>query len=116
MRQETTSTDILELKQEVKELREDIQMLEDVVGRVLISPPILFTMPDGSKRPFSPSRPVSLRTLAIMLKVEEVSQERRRLSDEERRDLFKNDLEAARREAIAKGIAIEDEREAATGD
>lgn len=80
---QTVNAEILELKQEVKQLRADMQWLEDVVDRVLVSPPILLKMPDGSKRPFSPTRPVSLRTLATMLRVEEASQKRRDLSREE---------------------------------
>jgi len=116
MRQQIASTEILELKQEVKQLREDMQLLEDVVERVLVSPSILFAMPDGSRRPFSPTRPVSLRTLAILLKVEEQSQKRGSLSRDEEVALMHDILERARQEAIDKGIALDDEREAAIGD
>lgn len=52
----------------------------------------------------------------MMLKVEEVSQELSHLSDDERQVLCRRELDAARQEAIAKGIALEDEREAAIGD
>jgi len=73
-------------------------------------------MPDGSERPFRPNKPVSPRTLISMARVEKLSQERRHLSAEERRELFWQNIEQARAEAIRKGIAIDDEREAAVGD
>jgi len=73
-------------------------------------------MPDGSKRPFSPNRPISLQTLATLIRVDALSQERRHLSADERTRVFLQNIEEARAEAIAKGTAIEDEREAALGD
>ena len=73
-------------------------------------------MPDGSKRPFCPNRPVAPQTLVTMARVEELSQARRHLSAEERTEVFLRNIEQARAEAIRKGIAIDDEREAAVGD
>ena len=116
MSRQEAHVNIDQLQQQVNQLVADMQMLEGVLERVLVSPPIMFSMPDGSKRPFHPTRPVSMRTLAMMLKVEEVSQERSHLSNDERRAIFLRDLEEARQEAIAKGIAIEDEHDAAIGD
>jgi hypothetical protein len=51
-----------------------------------------------------------------MARVEEMSQARRHLSAEERSEVFLQNIERARDEAIRKGIAIDDEREAAVGD
>ncbi len=51
-----------------------------------------------------------------MLRVEEESQKRRNLSRDEEVDLLRDILERARLDAIEKGIAIDDEREAAIGD
>ena len=83
---------------------------------LLIIPSVIFTMPDGSQRPFRPNRPVSLQTLATMARVEEMSQARRHLPAEKRTEVFLQNVERARAEAIRKGIAIDDEREAAVGD
>jgi hypothetical protein len=50
-----------------------------------------------------------------MAQVEEMSLSRRHLPSEERTQAFLRDIEQARAEAIRKGIAIDDEREAAIG-
>ncbi len=60
-----------------------------------------------------PNRSVSLQTLATMARVKELSQTRRHLSAEERTEVFSQNLEQARAEAIRKDIAIDNEREAA---
>ena len=83
---------------------------------LLVVPPVVFTLPDGSRRPFRPNRPVSPQTLVTMAKVEELSRERRHLSAKERTELFLQNMEQARAEAIRKGIAIDDEQEAAIDD
>ncbi len=117
MHQAVPTADIARLQDQIDRLEKEVQVLQDVVERVLVAtPPLLFTMPDGSKRPFRPNRPASLRALATMIKLEEFSEKRRHLSDNERRALLLNDLAAARREAVEMGIATEDEREAAKGD
>ena len=77
---------------------------------------MVFTVPDGSKRPFRPNRPVSPQTLVTMARVEELSQARRHLSAQERTKVFLQNVEQARAEAVRKGIAIDDERKAAVGD
>lgn len=105
-------------------MRHKIEHLETKVDEIhtilehllLIIPPVIFTMPDGSQRPFRPTRPVSLQTLATMARVEEMSQARCHLPAEERTEVFLQNIERARDEAIRKGIAIDDEREAAVGD
>jgi len=105
-------------------MRHKIERLETKVDEIrailehmlLIVPPVIVTMPDGSKRPFRPNRPVSLQTLVTMARVEGLSQARRHLSAEERTEIFLQNLERARAEAIRKGIALDDEREAALGD
>ena len=108
----------------IDQMRHKIEHLETKVDEIhvvlehllLIIPPVISTMPDGSQRTFYPNRPVSLQTLATMARVEEMSQGRRRLSSEERTEVFLQTIERARAEAIRKGIAIDDEREAAVGD
>jgi hypothetical protein len=105
-------------------VRHKIEHLETKVDEIhaileyllLIIPPVTFTMPDGSQRLFRPNRPVSRQTLDTMARVEEMSQVRRHLSSEERTKVFLQAIERARAEAIRKGIAIDDEREAAVGD
>ena len=108
----------------IDRMRHKIEHLEVKVDEIhailehllLIILPMIFTMPDGSQRPFRPNRPVSLQTLDTMARVEEMSQGRRHLSSEERTEVFLQTIERARAEAIRKGIAIDDEREAAVGD
>lgn len=108
----------------IKLMRREIERLEAKVDQIhailehmlLVVPPVVFTMPDGSQRPFRPNRPVSLQTLVTMARIEELSQARRHLSAEERMDIFLQHMEQARTEAIRRGIAIDDEREAAVGD
>jgi len=105
-------------------VRHKIEHLETKIDEIyaileyllLIIPPVTFAMPDGSQRLFRPNRPVSRQTLATMARVEEMSQERRYLPAEERTNVFLQNIERARAEAIRKGIAIDDEREAAVGD
>jgi len=105
-------------------MRHKIEHLETKVDEIhaileyllLIIPSVIFTMPDGSQRPFRPNRPVTRQTLDAMARVEEMSQARRHLSAEERAKVFLQNIERARAEAIRKGIAIDDEREAAVGD
>jgi hypothetical protein len=105
-------------------MRHKIEHLETKVDEIhaileyllLIIPPVTFTMPDGSQRPFRPNRPVSRQTLATMMRVEEMSQSRCHLPAEERSKVFLQNIERARAEAIRKGIALDNEREAAVGD
>ncbi len=117
MQQQAVRSEIAQLQQKVERLERDVRLLEGMLERVLVSaPPVMFTMPDGSRRPFQPNKPVSLQLLAHMIQVEESSKERRHESKEERRRQFSDLLESARKEALAKGITIDDEREAALDD
>jgi len=105
------------MQRQIEHLETKVDEIHTILERVLlIVPPVIFTTPDGSERPFRPNRPVSLQTLVTMARVEELSQMRRRLSDEERTEVFAQHIEQARAEAIHRGIAIDDEREAAVGD
>ncbi|MBC8448445.1 MAG: hypothetical protein H8D78_11910 [Chloroflexi bacterium] len=105
------------MRHKIEHLETKVEEIHTILERVLlIVLPVVFTTPDGSKRPFRPNRPVSLQTLATMARVEELSQVRRHLSAEERTEVFLQNVEQARAEAIRKGIAIDDEREAAIGD
>ncbi|MEA3345137.1 MAG: hypothetical protein U9Q78_02650 [Chloroflexota bacterium] len=109
--------DIGLMQRKIERLETRLEEIGAILERILvIAPPVVFTMPDGSKRPFRPNRPVSLETLATMMRVEILSQERRHLSAEERAELLWRNIEGARAEAIEKGIAMDDEREAAIGD
>jgi hypothetical protein len=105
------------MQRKIEHLETKVDALYAVLERVLIAvSPVVFTMPDGSMRPFHPNRPVSLQTLITMARVEELSQERNHLPAEERAEAFLRNLAQARADAIRKGIALDDEREAARGD
>ena len=117
MSETTLTVDLTQMQHKIEHLERELNRVQTILEYVLVAvPPVFFTMPDGSKRRFRPNRPVSLKTLATMTRVEALSQERRRLSDDERTELFWQNVEKARAEAIEKGIAIDDEREAAFGD
>lgn len=110
-------TGIDQMRHKIERLETKVDEIHAILERLLlIIPAVIFTTPAGSQRLFRPVRPVSLPTLATMARVEELSQARRHLSDEERTDVFFQSIEQARAEAIRKGIAIDDEREAAVGD
>jgi len=105
------------MRHKIEHLETKVDEIHAILERVLlIVPPVVFTTPDGGQRPFRPNRPVSLQTLATMARVEDLSQARRHLSAEERVRIFSQNIEQARTDAIRKGIAIDDEREAAVGD
>lgn len=109
--------DIDVMRGKIEHLETKVDEIHAILQRMLLLvPPAVFTMPDGSKRLFRPNRPVSLQTLQTMARVEELAQARRRLPDKERTETFLQSIEQARAEAIGKGIALDDEREAAIGD
>ncbi len=117
MHETDISTDIGLMQRKIERLETRLEEICALLERILvIAPPVVFTMPDGSKRPFRPNRPVSLETLATMMRVETLSQERRHLPTEERTALFGRNIEEARAEAMEKGTAIVEEQEAAIGD
>jgi hypothetical protein len=90
-------------------LLEQVGMQED-------EEPVMLPMPDGTERPFRPNRPVSRETLEGIRRAAQLARELQKLPEEERRARFLENMERARADAIARGIAIEDEREAAIGD
>ena len=105
------------MQHQIEYLGTRVDEIHAILERVLlVVPSIMFTMPDGEKRPFHPNKPVSPQTLVTMERVEGLSQERRHLSGEKRAELFLQSVEQARAEAVRKGIAIDEEREAAVGD
>ncbi len=110
-----TGIDVMQRK--IEHLETKVDALHAVLERVLfVVSPLVFTMPDGSTRPFHPNRPVSLQTLTSMARVEELSQARNHLPAEEHAETFLQNLAQARANALHKGIALDDEREAARGD
>ncbi len=105
------------MQRQIEYLEAKVDEMRAILERiVLVVSPVVFTMPDGSKRPFRPNRPVSPQTLFTMARVEEISQAQRHLSTKVRTKVFLRNVEQARAEAVRKGIAIDDEREAAVGD
>lgn len=105
------------MQRKIEHLETKVDALHAILERVLfIVSPVVFTMPDGSTRPFRPNRPISLQTLTTMARVEKLSQARRHLPAEERTEAFLQNLAQARADALRKDIALDDEREAARGD
>ncbi|MFQ5814728.1 MAG: hypothetical protein ACE5I2_16240 [Anaerolineae bacterium] len=57
------------MQQKIEHLETKVDEIHATLERVmLIIRPVIFTTPDGSKRPFRPNRPISLQTLATMAK------------------------------------------------
>ena len=105
------------MQRKIEHLETKVDALHTILERMLlVVSPIVFTTPDGSPRPFRPNRPVSLQTLTTMARVEELSQAQRHLPIRERAEAFLQNLAHARADAIRKGIALDDECEAACGD
>ena len=78
--------------------------------------PVMLPMPDGTERPFRPNRPVSRETLENIRRAAQLARERKDWTREMHVEHGRRVMEEARADAIARGIAIEDEREAAIGD
>lgn len=85
-------------------------------GEAVVEEPVMLPTPDGRWRPFRPLRPVSPETLKLIRKAAQIVWERRDWTPEMTVEAGRRDMERARIEAIARGIAIEDEREAAADD
>ncbi len=110
-----TGIDVMQRK--IEHLETKVDALHVVLEQVLlVVSPVIFTTPDGSTRPFHPNRPVSLQTLTTMARVEDLSRARNHLPAEERAKAFLQNLAQARADALHKGIALDDEREAARED
>ena len=78
--------------------------------------PVMLPMPDGTERPFRPNRPVSRETLEGIRRAAQLARERKDWTREMTVEQGHRDLERARADAIARGIAIDEDWEAAVGD
>lgn len=111
-----TGREILRRLDRIEEELSALRALLEQAGVGEAEEPVMLPMPDGTERPFRPNRPVSRETLEGIRRAAQLTRELQKLPEEERRALFLKNLERARADAIARGIAIEDEREAAIGD
>jgi len=108
-----------EILRRLNRIEEELSALRALLGQVGVQEdeePVMLPMPDGTERPFRPNRPVSRETLEGIRRAAQLARELQKLPEEERRARFLENMERARADAIARGIAIEDEREAAIGD
>jgi len=106
------------LLQRIEQLEEGLAKVWTVLseGEVAVEEPVMLPTPDGRWRPFRPTRPVSPETLKLIRRAAQIAWERRDWTPEMTVEAGRRDMERARIEAIARGIAIEDEREAAVDD
>jgi alkanesulfonate monooxygenase SsuD/methylene tetrahydromethanopterin reductase-like flavin-dependent oxidoreductase (luciferase family) len=111
-----TGREILRRLNRIEEELSALRALLEQVGVQGDEEPVMLPMPDGTERPFRPNRPVSRETLEGIRRAAQLARELQKLPEEERRARFFENMERARADAIARGIAIEDEREAAIGD
>ena len=111
-----TGREILRRLNRIEEELSALRALLEQVGVQEAEEPVMLPMPDGTERPFRPNRPVSRETLEGIRRAAQLARELQKLPEEERRARFLENMERARADAIARGIAIEDEREAAIGD
>jgi len=111
-----TGQEILRRLNRIEEELGALRALLEQVGVQEDEEPVMLPMPDGTERPFRPNRPVSRETLEGIRRAAQLARELQKLPEEERRARFLENMERARADAIARGIAIEDEREAAIGD
>ena len=77
---------------------------------------IMLPQADGNYYPFQPVKPVSLATLLALVEAGRKAQVIRKLPQKEQLARLKRSLEYAREETIARGIALEDEKDAAIYD
>jgi hypothetical protein len=95
------------------------KLLDELLEAIRIQPDgteIMLPQADGNYRPFQPVKPVSLATLLALMEAGRKAQVIRKLPKEEQIARLKKSLEYAREEAIARGIALEDEEDAAIYD
>ena len=111
-----TGREILRRLDRIEEELTALRTLLEQVGVGEAEEPVMLPVPDGTERPFRPDRPVSRETLEGIRRAAQLARELQKLPEEERRARFLENMERARADAIARGIAIEDEREAAIGD
>ena len=111
-----TGQEILRRLNRIEEELGALRALLEQVGVQEDEEPVMLPMPDGTERPFRPNRPVSRETLEGIRRAAQLARELQKLPEEERRARFLENMKRARADAVARGIAIEDEREAAIGD
>jgi len=111
-----TGREILRRLDHIEEELSALRALLEQAGVKEAEEPVMLPMPDGSERPFRPHRPVSRETLEGIRRAAQLARERKDWTREMTVEQGRRDLEQARADAIARGIAIEDEREAAVGD
>ena len=90
------------------------KLLDELLGAILIQSDgveIMLPQADGNYNPFQPIKPVSLATLLSLVEAGRKAQVIRKLPKEEQLARLKRSLENAREEAIARGIALEDEKD-----
>ena len=104
------------LLQRIEQLEEGLAKVWTVLSEGEVEEPVMLPTPDGRWRPFRPTRPVSPETLKLIRRAAQIAWERRDWTPEMTVEAGRRDMERARIEAIARGIAIEDKREAAVGD
>ena len=111
-----TGREILRRLDRIEEELSALRVLLKQVGVQEAEEPVMLPMPDGTERPFRPNRPVSRETLEVIRRAAQLVRERKDWTREMHIEHGRRVMEAARADAIARGIAIEDEREAAIGD
>ncbi|MBC8457906.1 MAG: hypothetical protein H8D67_07920 [Deltaproteobacteria bacterium] len=95
------------------------KLLDELLEVISIQPngaEIMLPQADGNYYPFQPAKPVSLATLLALVEAGRKAQVIRKLPREEQLARLKKSLEYARAEATARGIALEDEKDAAIYD
>lgn len=103
-------------------LLQRVERLEDGLAQVWAAiegeddESVMLPTPDGRWRPFRPSRPVSPEVHAAIEQAARLAWQRRDWTPERTAQEGRRVIERARQEAIAQGIAIDNEREAALDD
>jgi len=95
------------------------KLFDELLDAILIQPDgaeIMLPQADGNYYPFQPVKPVSLATLLALIEAGRKAQVIRKLPKEEQLARLRKSLEYAREEAIARGIALDDEKDAAIYD
>ncbi len=95
------------------------KLLDELLEVISIQPngaEIMLPQADGNYYPFQPAKPVSLATLLALVEAGRKARVIRKLPREEQLARLKKNLEYARAEATARGIALEDEKDAAIYD
>ena len=111
-----TGREILRRLNRIEEELSALRALLEQVGVQEAEEPVMLPMPDGTERPFHPNRPVSRETLEGIRRAAQLARERKDWTREMTVEQGRRDLERARADAIARGIAIDEDWEAAIGD